>query len=421
MTDLIALGALIVVPFGVGARFYTGRTGHYNMHLSSAAIQTSIDCLYTYQTVSGDTCSSVAAAYSMLPQTLSVLEQMNPNTTCGNGVKLAADQLLCVSSPTDSANTTAAVTCEVAYNAKQSDTCSGIYGAFELSSTAFLQLNPQIDCVDSPQLGGQTICVEGSQEIGGTIVNYGGPTQNQTTNEAIVIIDSCVNSVVLSSSSTMANHTCVEFLNFYSNISATELVNWNTNLNCWNISQYSGQRLCIRGPDASSPETPLTITLTSTLATSTTSTTTTTTTTTTVADSPGSGTYAIKFTYYGNGQYASPSTFMCGNNGYSSSMPSDPTSIIAISQQLGLKLFSSYMTQSQIDSFENTASPMCLNQIQITSNGVTLTKTIYDVCDDTNGCATNDIDFWDPSSVEEICGGSACDASAYLLPIWRGY
>ncbi|KAJ3207898.1 hypothetical protein HDU82_003200 [Entophlyctis luteolus] len=136
----------------------------------------------------------------------------------------------------------------------------------------------------------------------------------------------------------------------------------------------------------------------------------------------GSGTYNIMFTYYGNGEYTDPSAFMCGKSGYASQMPSDPTQIIAISQQLGLKLFSSYMTSDEINNFESFAGPMCMSQLEITAGGTTFTKVIYDVCDDTNGCATNDIDFWDPSGVDAVCSGAsgACHTSAYLNPIWMG-
>ncbi|KAJ3394195.1 hypothetical protein HDU84_009515 [Entophlyctis sp. JEL0112] len=95
---------------------------------------------------------------------------------------------------------------------------------------------------------------------------------------------------------------------------------------------------------------------------------------------------------------------MCGNNGYASEMPA-ASDIIAISQTLGLQLFSSYMTASQIADFENVAAPMCLSQVVITVNGVSSTKTVYDVCDDTNGCAKNDIDFWDPANARGYCGG----------------
>ncbi|KAJ3211863.1 hypothetical protein HDU82_004677 [Entophlyctis luteolus] len=134
----------------------------------------------------------------------------------------------------------------------------------------------------------------------------------------------------------------------------------------------------------------------------------------------GSSTYSIKFTYFGNGESTSASTFMCGNNGYASEMPA-ASDIIAISQTLGLQLFSSYMTASQIADFENVAAPMCLSQVVITVNGVSSTKTVYDVCDDTNGCAKNDIDFWDPANARGYCGGlDACTQSVELAGIWHG-
>ncbi|KAJ3382064.1 hypothetical protein HDU84_004622 [Entophlyctis sp. JEL0112] len=143
------------------------------------------------------------------------------------------------------------------------------------------------------------------------------------------------------------------------------------------------------------------------------------TTETAATDSAGGGSYEIQFTYFGTGSYTSASTFMCGKAGYS--MPSDPTDIIAISQTLALKLFSSYMTSSEISNFYQTASPMCLSQVVISAGGTTFTKTIYDVCDDTNGCPSNDIDFWAPSSVEAVCdGGSACSETAWLQGIWYG-
>ncbi|KAJ3356732.1 hypothetical protein HDU83_000148 [Entophlyctis luteolus] len=162
--------------------------------------------------------------------------------------------------------------------------------------------------------------------------------------------------------------------------------------------------------------------------TSTTTTTTSTTTTTTIVPettaaavvASGSSTYSIKFTYFGNGESTSASTFMCGNNGYASEMPA-ASDIIAISQTLGLQLFSSYMTASQIADFENVAAPMCLSQVVITVNGVSSTKTVYDVCDDTNGCAKNDIDFWDPANARGYCGGlDACTQSVELAGIWHG-
>ncbi|KAJ3348986.1 hypothetical protein HDU83_000907 [Entophlyctis luteolus] len=143
------------------------------------------------------------------------------------------------------------------------------------------------------------------------------------------------------------------------------------------------------------------------------------TTTITTTIEPAGGSFDIRFTYFGTGSYTDESNFMCGKAGYN--MPSDPTDIIAISQTLALKLFSSYMTSSQISNFNQIASPMCLSQVVISTGGTTFTKTIYDVCDDTNGCASNDIDFWAPASVEAVCSGeSACSETVWLQGIWYG-
>ncbi|KAJ3209144.1 hypothetical protein HDU82_001332 [Entophlyctis luteolus] len=445
------------------ARLYPGRTGHYNAHLSSKSIQTSLSCLYTYQTVSGDSCSSVSDAFSMSD---SLFQQMNPTANCTAGSLLPEGELVCVSSAAVE-NSSSGVMCEVGYVMRSGDSCTGVMDAFGISSTTLIQLNPNITCGNAETLDGEVLCLEGT--VSDSVV-IGGPTGNSTA--ALRLTSGCTSSIILSASDQAMTQTCVEFVSMFSNVTITQLAEWNTNLNCWDLAAYESQYLCINSASSSTGMNPVfvnpsssvsvadipvsvsttspatnaneitsttsttttttsTSTTTTTTISTTTSTTSTTTTTTTTEDiattaasseNSGAGSYDIKFTYYGNGKSASASIFMCGKAGYASQMPSDPTSIIAISQTLGLKLFSAYMTTSQIDNFESVASPMCLSQIEITAGGTTVTKTIFDVCDDTNGCATNDVDFWDPEAVVALCGGNggACDTTAYLNPLWHG-
>ncbi|KAJ3347825.1 hypothetical protein HDU83_001776 [Entophlyctis luteolus] len=367
----------------VDALFFARATGHHNHHLSAASIQTSINCLYTYLPSANDTCGS----------SISSFEEMNPNVTCRSGVTLVQNELVCVSSsPTD--GETNNITCSMTYELKSTDSCTTVGSAFSLSSTALLELNPYLDCLDTGSYIGQALCLEGKTTDGEATI--GGPSK--VSNNTLVLSPNCTQSVKLSANSS----SCVDFVKAYSNVSVTQLAQWNTNLDCWNLTAYSGQELCINSSTFTAPATVVassntvmtdgatsttmmttTTTTTSTTTTSTTTSTTTTTTTTQDANS-GSGTYYIKFTEFGNGEYTDPSAFMCGKSGYASSMP-DPSDIIAISQKLGLQLFDAYLTESQKDNFEYDASPMCMSQIEITSNGVTFTKTIYDVCDDLNG------------------------------------
>ncbi|KAJ3382073.1 hypothetical protein HDU84_004631 [Entophlyctis sp. JEL0112] len=310
-------------------------------------------------------------------------------------LNLAADQLQI------------AISCMYVYQASNNDTCFSVAYAFEMSTSVLAQMNPRSSCASGNNLqleAGDLICVSSpptvddgsasSTAVSATATAHASGTSGAADLPVWITSPVSVSSAVQTASSTAASSTTTT-----TSTTTTE----------------------------ESTTTTTTSTTTSTTTTSTTTTTTEWVAATTAADSgsgsnSGSGTYNIMFTYYGNGEYTDPSAFMCGKSGYASQMPSDPTQIIAISQQLGLKLFSSYMTSDEINNFESFAGPMCMSQLEITAGGTTFTKVIYDVCDDTNGCATNDIDFWDPSGVDAVCSGAsgACHTSAYLNPIWMG-
>ncbi|KAJ3191614.1 hypothetical protein HDU82_003531, partial [Entophlyctis luteolus] len=161
---------------------------------------------------------------------ISSFEEMNPNVTCRSGVTLVQNELVCVSSsPTD--GETNNITCSMTYELKSTDSCTTVGSAFSLSSTALLELNPYLDCLDTGSYIGQALCLEGKTTDGEATI--GGPSK--VSNNTLVLSPNCTQSVKLSANSS----SCVDFVKAYSNVSVTQLAQWNTNLDCWNLTAYS--------------------------------------------------------------------------------------------------------------------------------------------------------------------------------------
>ncbi|KAJ3074302.1 hypothetical protein HDU98_011566 [Podochytrium sp. JEL0797] len=203
------------------AILYEGANGHWSPHFSNQNIKEIVECTFTYETETSDTCGSIAARNSM---SLSVFQSMNPTVSCGNDLPLPANQLVCV--PGDSSESSTPP-CLFSYTLQNGDTCDRVAQLFGLSPTDRLLMNPTLDCADTSAYVGQSLCLENA--------SMGGPGKNVV--RQIVPSSACSATALVS-----VNQTCVEVSSAYK-VSVSQLGAMNTGMNCWNLGV--GNQICV--------------------------------------------------------------------------------------------------------------------------------------------------------------------------------
>ncbi|CAI5484275.1 unnamed protein product [Closterium sp. Yama58-4] len=107
-------------------------------------------CGQSVPVVIGDTCTSVAAKYSVDSVTFASL---NPGVNCSN---LAVGSYVCVA-PSAPATT---INCTGWYRVMQGDTCPSIWNGANLTMSMFLSINPGIQCQAPYLVVGQQVCID---------------------------------------------------------------------------------------------------------------------------------------------------------------------------------------------------------------------------------------------------------------------
>ncbi|KAJ3072230.1 hypothetical protein HDU98_004017 [Podochytrium sp. JEL0797] len=236
------------------AYFLAGRQGHYNHNLTPAQIQAAIACSTAVLTQQGETCGSIAADNSMA---FTAFTSMNPTLSCQNGLPLPPNTLVCVASP-DTANAPTAVSCDVAYGLRATDTCESVSAAFSLGATNQAILNQGLDCFDTVDFVGKQFCLEG--HFPGETVHFGGPPSKVSVSAAASATATIDQFQVSANCSTLfsvesTNSTCLDIVASFANVSITELALWNTGIPCWSLSQ--GDQICVGGIPPAIPSKPV--------------------------------------------------------------------------------------------------------------------------------------------------------------------
>ncbi|CAI5518610.1 unnamed protein product [Closterium sp. Naga37s-1] len=137
-------------PMADCARLYSGQ-----QLCAKAAVITPASsgpvCGLTYVATGRDTCNSVRQTYGL---SLALFTSLNPALRCTG--PLPVGLTMCVS-PMSSA---IAVGCTVRHTVQLGDSCVGIAAAANISSTAFLALNPGIRCEPQQLQIGQPVCID---------------------------------------------------------------------------------------------------------------------------------------------------------------------------------------------------------------------------------------------------------------------
>ncbi|KAI8608152.1 hypothetical protein BC830DRAFT_1156530, partial [Chytriomyces sp. MP71] len=116
---------------------------------------------------------------------------------------------------------------------QQPDLCASLQSAFDLSPKDFAALNPSIECNDG--IGGKSVCLQG--QVNGVNMTMQPRSVNLTATHPI---DSCTKNVTLG-----VADNCVSVAT-QNSVTITQLVAWNYNLNCWNLT--SVENLCVAAP-----------------------------------------------------------------------------------------------------------------------------------------------------------------------------
>ncbi|KAJ1559038.1 Cuticle-degrading protease [Cladochytrium tenue] len=228
---ILALLVLALPLHTVQAHVITGADGgNFRPNLNQNSKSVAANCASTYIIQSGDTCVSIATDVGI---TVAKLKDLNTFLDCSN---LQADQLVCTQ--VDSSDPLNALgdmsNCITNYTILADDSCEGIASDYDLTVTQLLTLNEYLDCVDI--VAGTSVCVAGYAD-NSTSTIIGGTARANATSVENEPVDGCSTIITASSGA-----SCTELITLYS-ISATDLYNWNTNLDC--LAIQDGERICV--------------------------------------------------------------------------------------------------------------------------------------------------------------------------------
>ncbi|KAJ3137635.1 hypothetical protein HK100_000547 [Physocladia obscura] len=208
------LAAATVVK-GINIKSY----GHIvpNVHGNSLAAVVACNSTYAVTSADGQTCVQIEAATGVNVETL---KSLNSDLNCSSIVPL--NTYLCLTE----ASSASSVNCLLSYLLHEDDLCSALQSAYDLDSTSFLLLNPDLDC--SVPAANTLACLEGTFGSSSSLISG---EDNSAGTVDVTHAASCSGYYTVASST-----ACLDAVSA-TGISLTDLATWNTGLNCWGLSQ----------------------------------------------------------------------------------------------------------------------------------------------------------------------------------------
>jgi len=198
-----------------------------------------VNCVQTYHTVQGDTCSTIAAKFSTSP---GAILAANTWLSCGD---IWANTPLCIPPPTVSStrtvgptSTSSATTCVSTYSAVQGDSCDSIGRKFGLTATQILNANQFLDC--SNIWAYTPVCIPTGAGSTSTTTS----TTSSSSSSSSTPAPSCV-----STYTAVAGDSCNSIGAKYG-LTGTQISNANSFVDCNNIWAYTP--ICIPAGTGSS-------------------------------------------------------------------------------------------------------------------------------------------------------------------------
>ncbi|ORY38324.1 hypothetical protein BCR33DRAFT_428428 [Rhizoclosmatium globosum] len=198
--------------------------GHWDPS-NTIQVARTVKCDVTRMTKGGETCAQIGAAIGLDAHSVAVL---NPLTNCT--APLPPKQILCL----DPGAVEAELSCNVLYTLTADDSCAGLQATFSVSATDFKIINPNATCAT-----GDSVCLSGEFGVGKATVAYGGAPSVPAHGLNVTRIETCLATATLDKDT-----NCADLAMTYPPLSVTNLVAWNTNIDCWNLKK--GDSICVR-------------------------------------------------------------------------------------------------------------------------------------------------------------------------------